>query len=276
MPPELPDFRKGKLWRQLSPRAMRNMVGEVAKVDELARKVATLLAGNGLGRPKLAHKRAAVQEARGFAFRVREVRYAHKQPREGLLRYDGATFTAYPMPGDDKTTFEDAALNGEALTDETTLFRVDRLDDQWFLSSQGEGGGVDIRRFKIIQHFADFLQCSDANPAADSTDTFDIAKPWELRSNPWNRIEDSLSDLWQSNDVKYNQLTPYNRIAFVGPNRLDPESWTHQEDQYIIRPYLSGDLIDAANVGSTVTGITSIKWLDLNTGARRWMENPLE
>jgi hypothetical protein len=146
----------------------------------------------------------------------------------------------------------------------------------YFDRGGGGGGGTQWGRFLIQGHNGDWLDCVDTDPQGTRQEVM-VAKPWELRWNPWSYdLDDTrrheIQNLWTNYTVTYHYLGSVNRrYARVG----NPEDPTIEEEQWIVRPYMIGDLIEAVKVGQAVTGVLGADWLDTNTNARRWMESPV-
>jgi len=123
-----------------------------------------------------------------------------------------------------------------------------------FLSEVSEGGGK-ATRFKIVSVEDDFYYCLKWTNGSFSGDNVKVAKPWEIRRNPWfgNSIGGFTVTNWLNNGESRNHTR---------------DSDGHIETQYIIPPFWPDNEIWATRSDST--GVTDCDWIDINMGARAW------
>lgn len=142
----------------------------------------------------------------------------------------------------------------------------------YFEHGGGGGGGAKVKLFSVGAEREDTFTANEIIDGVPVAEWTIIAKPRLLQQSR-TLIPDSspiaygetVDRLWGAFSLSYDYHTPYHRTA---------TSAQVPEDQWIVRPYMFGDTIEAMKVGAAVTELEDVPWLDLNTSARRWMENP--
>lgn len=132
------------------------------------------------------------------------------------------------------------------------------------------GGGGSIKQFILVAMFEDYFTANSYSDAGSGSEVYQIAKPYELRKNPWANgshtiiVEDGTA-FPASVTVAYSYQTFTFRRATVSNGVV--------ENQVIIPQYRIGGLIYAAEPdgGVSVTeGDVPLTWLDINAGGRAW------
>lgn len=118
---------------------------------------------------------------------------------------------------------------------------------------------------KIVTISNDYLTCTRYYEADDDDgDTVYIAKPWQLR---WEPFDGQTIAYPSGQSVAYNLINHYTRLADDG---------TDTETQIMTPEYFVGEIIDAYRRQTNVLDPAgnNITWSDLNTCGRFWAEEP--
>lgn len=143
----------------------------------------------------------------------------------------------------------------------TSTVRVDERHDGIFLhvkkvrpSTAPKDSSSPIQAFLISTTVnGDYWVCTAVVGGA----TVNVAKPYKLR----NSITSATID---GNAWTYAYTNTVERTATSG---------SYSEYQRISPRVLANDLIFAANIGATATGVTSVLWQDLNVNGCAWSPN---